>query len=105
MWGTGAVPVCPLHLLIQSNMTKAKNEYGPDYWLEKRKWTKFLESLPLNKGKSYKFVNPSDMLSMRTTASILNHDDNRARVYSITAFDLTETTATITANRKANGNA
>ena len=95
-----------LLIIINTTMPKEKIEYpGPDYWLEKRKWTKFLESLPLNKGKSYKFASPSDMLSMRTTASILNHDLNRTRVYSITAFDLVQTTATITANRKQNGDA
>lgn len=71
----------------------------PEGWLKKKKWTKFLKSLPLNRPKTYYFEEAKQLNVIKVIAAVQNAKDPK-RKYSVTALDYENKSATITANNK-----
>lgn len=84
------------------NMSKYDKDYSSKTareWLEDRKWTAFLLSVPLGKPKGYPCGDANHLMSIRVTASMLNKDPECDRVFKITA-DFDTKVVTVTANNK-----
>ena len=68
-------------------------------WLDERRWTAFLMSVPLDNEKKYQCRNANDMMSIRVTASTLNNDPECDRRFTV-AVDFDTRVITITATKK-----
>lgn len=54
-----------------------------DEWLANRKWTGFLMTIPLDEEVERRVMDASDAMSIRTTASMLNRNDNCDRLFKV----------------------
>jgi len=70
-----------------------------DEWLANRKWTGFLMNVPFDEKVTRRVMDSNDAMSIRTTASMLNRNENCDRRFKIVInFDTRE--VTVTATRK-----
>jgi hypothetical protein len=84
-------------MLIENNRKER-----PEDWLERRKWRKFLESVPRDGvGHSYFVARRDDIPTIRVRAAQLNKD--AAEKYSVT-FNLDVSVVTVTIKPNENGN-
>lgn len=65
--------------------TKIKDYSGKtaEEWLAERKWTGFLLSVPIGSETEYRVMDSNDAMSIRATASMLNHNINCNRRFRV----------------------
>ena len=84
---------------MANNKIRSYSGKTADEWLSKRKWTGFLMTVPLGEEVSRRVMDSNDAMSIRTTASMLNRNDNCERSFKVVInFDTRE--VTVTANEK-----
>lgn len=87
---------------IDIAMTKYNKDYSAKTameWLADRKWTGFLMCIPLDKPKGYPCKNANDASSIRSTASMLNNNNDCDRRFKVDV-DYDTKIVTITATKK-----
>lgn len=81
-------------------------KYNKDYstktakeWLAERKWTAFLMQVPLGKTQPYLVADANDLNSIRSTASMLNKDQDCDRTF-VVSVDFGTAVIAVTATKK-----
>lgn len=74
-------------------------------WLARKKWTKFLMSLPLGKSRTFEVepVGEHHLHLIRVTAAAMSNNDNCDRKFSVIT-DADRKYFTVTTSRKSNEN-
>ena len=66
---------------MANNKIRSYSGKSADEWLSNRKWTGFLMTVPLGEEVSRRVMDSNDAMSIRTTASMLNRNDNCDRSF------------------------
>ena len=76
-----------------------KSTESPQYWMDRRKWTKFLTALPTDgKGRAFFAQTREDMFVIRVRASQINKSQNDVKF--VVTLDLDNKVVTITKSKK-----
>lgn len=76
-----------------------KELINAQHWLDKRKWKKFLMSIPEGKAQAYLLGSANDLFTLRVRAAQLNNDSQCERQFSV-VIDFDNKLATVTATKK-----
>lgn len=68
-------------------------------WLAKKKWTGFLMTVPLDESVECRVMDSNSAMSIRTTASMLNQNENCDRKFEV-KINFDSRTVKVTATKK-----